>query len=92
MSSAKGEMDVRRREVTDVEAVRDIHITSYISAVSGETIISWFLGFIYVLLQEARPVNPTAHNSLSDSIHQKASTSIKFQSATAANEKGKDEK
>ncbi len=39
VSSAEGERDVERRGgVTDVEAVRDIHITSFFFPVSNETI------------------------------------------------------
>lgn len=58
--------------MSDVEAVSDIHITSYFSPVSNEAITLRNLGFIRVLLQEAWPVNPTARYSFGNTIHQKA--------------------
>lgn len=76
----------------DVEAVRDIHITSHFSPVSNESITLRNLGFIHVLVQEARPVNLAARNSICDTIHQKASTNLEPQSGTTANEKGKGRK
>lgn len=75
--------------MSDVEAVRDIHITSYFSPVSNETLTLRNLGFIQVLLQEGQPVNLTTRNSFCDTIHQKASTNVEPQSETTANEKGK---
>lgn len=78
--------------VSDVEAVRDIHITSYFSPVSNETITLRNFGFIRVLLQEAWPVNLTARNLIYNTVHQKASTNPESQSGTTANEKGKGRK
>ena len=54
------------------EAVRDIHITAYFPPVTGERMTVRSLGFIHVLLQEARPVNLSARNSICKTIHQRA--------------------
>lgn len=78
--------------VNDVEVARCIHITFHFSPVFYETIILRNAGFIHALLQEAQPVNPTARNSVCNTIHHKTSADLKIQSETTAKETRKSKK
>lgn len=75
--------------MSDVQDVRDIHISYYFSLEYTDNITLRILGFIPVPFMEARPVNLTARNSICDTVHQKASTNLESQSGTTANKKGK---
>ena len=58
--------------VSDVQAVRDIHISYSFSLEYTDNITLRILGFIPVPFMEAQHVNLNTHNSICDTVHQKA--------------------